>query len=322
MKGARDQRSWIVGAALVAGGIACLYGARFGGDALVRAGWIGDVSGDDALFLFVAGAIGLLAAACAVGAERAFARRQRAADVVGCEKGVVLAELVLLIPILILLSGTIVQLMLILNASIVVRYAAFSAARTAAVSFDRSATQVHERPRAGLDQDLHDAAVLVTATISPAMGEATHLNQAGGASRDPQNPGGGMGPPTGETDPAGILLSRVFGTNATVYGGRTLNLRRDYARDFTTVSFTDWVPVVPFEFTRMRNVPAAREVRVRVDYDFFLSITGLLILPGLHEALPEGMQGEVFPLSATVEMQTAGSRVHSTGARSGGLPPP
>ncbi|MBL8746322.1 MAG: pilus assembly protein [Phycisphaerae bacterium] len=318
----RAGPSWITAASGLLGlMVLCLYGMRFGGEAAAASGLIRAQSTVDVFFCFGLGAIGSAVALAAVLIDRMTARLQRPAHALGCERGVVLVELVLILPFLILIAGTVIQLMLILNASVVVRYAAFAAARVAAVGYDRDGIGPDELPAPGLERDIFETAVLVTATLAPSSGQGTTLNQAG---EDPRNPGAGgnQASPTGETDPAATMLESVLTTDRGLYGARTVSIRHSYARRFTSVSFEDWVPSSPFEFSTMRNLYPAREVEVTVRFDFFLALHGFIFLPGLSEPMPSGLPGRTFPLGATVTMQTAGSRVHSPGAFFGGLPRP
>ncbi len=315
-------KSWIVvAAALTVLAVACLYGVRFGGIGAVRLGWIGSGSVIDVFFLFGVAAIGFMLMLGGLLFDRLFARIKRPGLALGCEQGVVLVELILILPFLLLIAGTLIQLMLILNASIVVRYAAFAAARVAAVGYDRDGVHAEELPDPGLERDLFETAVLVTATLAPASGQGTALSQAGDDPRNPTPPAGG-GSGTGETDPAAALLEGVLSSEGNLYGARTVAMRQSYARRFTEVSFFDWVPRSPFEFSRARDLYPTRVVEVTVHFDFFLALNGFIFLPGLSEPLPAGVPGRTFPLTATATMQTAGSRVHSPGAGSGALPPP
>lgn len=301
--------------------VVSLYGMRYGETIAFQLGWIRSSDTGDALFLFGIGAIGCCVAIAGLLLDRAFGRVRRPAEVLGCDSGVVLAELVLILPFLILIAGTIVQLMLILNAAVVVNYAAIAAGRVAVVAYERDGVGVDELPDAQFERDLHETAVLVTATISPASGQGTVLTQAGD---DPRNPGqpGDSAEGEGETDPAASMLETVLSGAGNLYGARTVSIRHSYARNFTDVSFTDWVPVSPFEFTTMRNLYPPKEVLVTVDFDFFLSMHGFTFLPGLSEPLPAGQPGRTFPLRASSRVQTAGSRVHSPGAFLGGFPRP
>lgn len=314
--------SWIVPAAcLFAALVACLYGVRFGGDAAAAMGWVRPASSVDVFFCFGLLGIGFAVALAAVLVDRMTARVRRPSRALGCERGVVLVELILILPFLILIAGTVIQLMLILNASVVVRYAAFAAARVAAVAYDRDGIGVEELPDPGLERDLFETAVLVTATLAPSSGQGTPLTQAGDDPRNPDPPPG-EGEGGGETDPAASMLETVLTTDRGLYGARTVSIRHSYARRYTEVTMQDWVPDSPFEFTRMRNLYPAREVEVTVRFDFYLALNGFIFLPGLSQPLPAGLPGRTFPLGATVTMQTSGSRVHSPGAFFGGLPRP
>jgi hypothetical protein len=118
------------------------------------------------------------------------------------------------------------------------------------------------------------------------------------------------------------MLELVLSQSGNLYGARTVSIRHSYARNFTDVSYTDWVPLSPFEFTTMRFLDPPKEVQVTVEYDLFLALHGFTFLPGLSEPLPAGQPGRTFPLRATATVQTSGARVHSPGAFLGGFPKP
>lgn len=317
----REYRWRVAVALLLAALVLSLYGVRFGGAAAMDLGLIRRERGIDVLFAFGVTAIGLATALFAALIARLTARRRPAQQALACEQGVVLVELVLILPFLILIAGTLIQLMLILNAAVVVRYAAYAAGRVAVVAYDRNGVAVEELPAPDLQRDVYETAVLVTATLAPSSGQGTPLTQAGDDPRNPTTPPTEE-PGTGEVDSAAAMLEAALTTDDGWYGARTVAMRHSYARRYTDVEFQDWVPESPFEFSTMRNLYAAREVEVTVHFDFFLALNGFIFLPGLSEPLPAGLPGRTFPLEATVTMQTAGSRVHSPGAFIGGLPRP
>lgn len=92
--------------------------------------------------------------------------------------GTVMAEFALVLPIVLLIMSTIIQMALIANASLVVRYAAFAAARSAIVSFESEMPGFHPLTSAQfppwpewVDKERPQrAAHLVLASISPRTG--------------------------------------------------------------------------------------------------------------------------------------------------------
>lgn len=79
-------------------------------------------------------AAGVLASALRLGFRTG--KRLRLRGLRSSESGTVVAEFALVLPIVILLFGTLVQLSLLANTAVMLRYAAFNAARSAIVSFE------------------------------------------------------------------------------------------------------------------------------------------------------------------------------------------
>lgn len=91
------------------------------------------------------------------------------------EQGTVMAEFALVLPVVLMMLGTVFQVALVANAALVVRYAAFTAARAAIVSFEADISDfsgmVQFRPlpeRVDMDRPTI-AASLVLASISPTL---------------------------------------------------------------------------------------------------------------------------------------------------------
>ena len=137
--------------------------------------------------------------------------------------GTVMAEFALVLPIVLLLLGTVIQIALIANAALVVRYAAFVAARSAMVSFQAdmgrdllsspgaSLTSMFQMPPFPefVDRERPEhAATMVLASISP---RAT------------------------ENDPTGVFMSEVLKANGDVWDSGNFAQRVTYARAATTV---------------------------------------------------------------------------------------
>lgn len=88
--------------------------------------------------LALAVALGLFAVLSLRFAVRLFRAAQRVSfdPALRAEQGTVMAEFALVLPIVLLMLGTVFQIALIANAALVLRYAAFAAARSAIVSFE------------------------------------------------------------------------------------------------------------------------------------------------------------------------------------------
>jgi hypothetical protein len=236
---------------------------------------------------------------------------------------VVLAEIILVTPILMLIVATIVQMMFIMNTTVVLRYAALQAARAGVVRFERDGARVDEFIDPDADWSMTEAAVVVMSTVTSAFGELGRITAAGtGGTRDPGGGGqsGGEGG-AGSNDPVAFGLHLVLVTLEPPLRSRTAVERVKFARVLTSVDYESRLPDVPARFLRS-NQPAPHELEVTVHYDMVMSLAGLAFLPTLTEPLPGDPDTRVFPMSATVVMQGAGSRVHSPGASVGPMPSP
>ncbi|CAN0315177.1 unnamed protein product, partial [Scytosiphon promiscuus] len=82
-------------------------------------------------------AAGLSVLLLALVAKRMWAlgRRRITARSLGSEDGTVVAEFALVLPLVMILFGTLLQITLFANTAVLLRYAAFTAARSAIVSF-------------------------------------------------------------------------------------------------------------------------------------------------------------------------------------------
>lgn len=313
---------WKYLAVTAAAAVLAVYATRFAAPLAVSLGLVSRAGEGSVQAVSMICAIVLWTALASLLVSKVFARPVRPVGVLGCERGVVLAEIVLVLPILIVICGTLIQMILILNALMVVNFAAVSAARAASISYERSGFQPHEYPAALIEPRTFDAACYVLATISPSSGVRNPLAGAGGDDRNPGAPPSGEGPPAGQapTDPMAIALETLLGSIDPIYGARTIGLRVAYARSATTVTIEDWIPSSPFEFSNSRELAPPREVLVTVQYDFFLALNGLAFLPGLSEPMPGNTQGRIFPISASKLTMSSGTRVPAPGAAIG--PPP
>jgi hypothetical protein len=120
--------------------------------------------------------LGLVGALAALGclmvrlAGRAIAAGQHAWGKERATAGTVIAEFALVLPLVLLVMSMIVQLALIANAALVVRYATFSAARSAIVNLDSRFKSFQPAPEWVDKTEPERAAHLVLAAISPRSG--------------------------------------------------------------------------------------------------------------------------------------------------------
>lgn len=309
------SRHWAAHLGVAAGAVACIYGMRFGGRAASDLGVVRPENADPIGFLFAAGAVALLAwLVFRVGAG-VCRRAPRLRTLPRAESGVVLAELLLMAPVLLVALVTMFQIVLILNAMLVVRYSAFSAARAAIISLERRGNLtpqlVHERFDAIALGRATEAAILVCSCISPWGVASGPLDP--GAAQDPRNPGEG-----GSTDPLALMLQILMNEMGGPYDARTVGLRVRYARAATRVEMSHAIPPSAAAYFTRPNLHPPREVRVRVEHDFYLTFSLLAFMPFVTVDPPEGMDGAAYPISAAMYLQSTGSRVHSPATFFGG----
>jgi hypothetical protein len=148
--------------------------------------WVNRLFYGGAAFAFVVlGALAVRLLSRMAAAGRRWRREASLGALSRCTAGTVAAEFILVLPVMLLVAGIIVQLALIVNASMVVRYAAFTAARSAIVNFEFQylgnppLTDVLDLSKK-TDPEL--AAELVLASISPA-----HADTGNAAAKAMQN---------------------------------------------------------------------------------------------------------------------------------------
>jgi len=244
--------------------------------------------------VFFAAAGGACAAMCVLVcrlARRLWIRMRRAArteELAFCERGVLLAEFTLALPTIAVAILVIVQLALIVHAAVVVRYAAFCAARTAIVSFRRHPDlSPIEDEITGIDEDgeVAQSAIIVLASISP-MATTGVLS-------------------------IGDAAMQIHAEQAGPWGTSTLAERCYYSRYTTFVTVEVEYPPSDFDFSAIPEVWPGRQVTVTVRYVYRLSVPGIAyLLPGLGEILPDkpGVPGFGVTLEQRVRMQSTGAR--------------
>lgn len=209
--------------------------------------------------------------------------------------GTIMVEFALALPIIGLVTGMVIQLALLANASLVVRYAAFAAARTAIISFERPQVWSLEESLSDEPEKIDLAAHLVLATISP---------RAGGS------------------DQAAWAMRRILERQHGPWGDRHYHERMSYARAATTVTKEDSYPEGQISFINLGipNIFAPKQVDVTVKYDFLITIPGLYTLPFISKPAPGGVSGHVFTIEQTVRLQSTGARQSSPASMLGGSP--
>ena len=215
------------------------------------------------------------------------------------ETGSIILEFALAFPLLLWLMSMVFQMALFANASFVVKYAAFAAARSAAVNTERQwgVAPIESISSEG-DRDAKLAAHLVLATISP-WNSATDTNQAGAA------------------------MLETVGRQGPRYVNSTYPHRVDYAKLNTNISFEIKQPpinplasavasvVAPSELTGLMVNPIGnREILVTIRYNLYLVIPGIDFLPGMP-VVPVTVRGSprrAMVVSAAHQIPTTGPR--------------
>lgn len=221
------------------------------------------------------------------------------------EAGTVMVEFTLIFPFLYLAMGLTVQAALVAHATIVVRYAAFSAARSAIVRTEYSSTVSLTESLYATDEAKR-AAVLVLASLSP---EAP----AGGGAAD------------------AVAIRTMFQNQAGPWGSRAYPARVTYAVAATQVSLSespasllpeteDLIPpfggLIPVpSLPSSLSIPqisgyliSPQSVTAKVDYKLLCVVPGLPAWIGIVSPAPAGVGGTVFTVSQSVRLQSAGAR--------------
>lgn len=253
--------------------------------------------------------------------------------------GTVIVEFTLVMPIVLLIMGMVVQLALLANASLVVHHAAFKAARSAIVQFEREQFfTINESISAANERNVEHAALLVLTSLSPK---------------------------TSGSDPGAAGLRRIFQQQGGMWGDRFFPQRYRYAREATVVTIEESFPPVSLlhnqtpsfggfgpgsggvfgggmagiaemvynmlfslPFTTLLQNPGIsnflgpKQVDVTVSYDFLITIPGISLLPGITKPAPAGVFGRVFTIEQTVRLQSTGARVAHPIIMLGGDPRP
>lgn len=261
-----------------------------------------------ALALFV-----LLAYRFATHLYRIGRRAGNRASLAGCESGAVMVEWVLVLPIFLMIVGMVVQLALLCNGAMVVRYAAFAAARSAIVSLERSllTEEVSLEYPTGLSADdrIKRVAAMVLASISP-KASASLLEAPAIIHNTLQNQA----------------------SNGWEYGDSKMRERFPYAEAATTVTIDEGFPDIKLPTgldsflgsglasptIPVPNLASPFEVKVTLRYRFLITIPVFNIPAKLFQ-----VHRDANPMSPTVKGETFDIEqacvLQSTGARQGSL---
>lgn len=216
-------------------------------------------------------------------------RRSREGAVGFAESGVVMVEFTLIAPTVWWIMAMAVQMAMIAQASIVVRYAAYAAARSAVVQLGRgSAPWLQEDLENSAENKAEKAAKLVLCSLSP-------KNE-------------------GTTDNSAKAMRDMFASQNGVWGDSNFDARYDYADPATTVTIEVEQPDFEIPLVGMPvpigDIFAPAMVRVTVEYLYLTKIPGMSLIPDgngkIGTVAPNG--GWAFPITQVVELQGAGGR--------------
>jgi hypothetical protein len=223
------------------------------------------------------------------GKEFVALRRSREGALGFAESGVVMVEFTLIAPTVWWIMAMAVQMAMIAQASIVVRYAAYAAARSAVVQLGReSAPWLQEDLENSAENKAEKAAKLVLCSLSP-------KNE-------------------GTTDNAAKAMRDIFASQNGVWGDSNFDARYDYADPATTVTIEVEQPDFEIPLIGMPlpigDIFAPAMVRVTVEYLYLTKIPGMSLIPDgngkIGTVAPNG--GWAFPITQVVELQGAGGR--------------
>ncbi len=196
------------------------------------------------------------------------------------EAGVVMIEFTLLAPTVWLIMAIVVQLALIAEATLVVRYAAYTAVRAAIVRTERNA--IGQEDLGVSPGKVEESAKLVLCSLSPKI-------------------------PNTDNDSAHAMLN-IFAAQNGVWGDKNFHRRYQYADDSTTVKTTLDDPPIEMPFvgdTGLPNLFAPKLVECEVTYLYATQIPGVTLLPGILQ-VSDGYKA--FKIIQRVRMQSTGAR--------------
>ncbi len=293
MKNERALRRWTVDLLLFAGGLLAIVLASQPSEAALALG-VDEIPWCNRLVFFGIGSAFVLFSLLAVRLfERLIrsGRRLRSLRTLSrAEAGTVMVEFALVFPIIYLVMAMIIQLALLANGSLVVRYAAFAAARAAIVRTSAFPVPLEKLPS---DQEpaIKKAAHLVLAAISPKKQQQT------------------------STDNGVSTLFTLLKQQKGKWGDKNIKKRMTYASKATQVKIetkmspvTQWVPFVGALESPVPNPVAPREVQITVTYPFLLTIPGVGVIPGVSKPAPLGVFGRVFNIKQVVKLHGTGPR--------------
>ena len=237
-----------------------------------------------AMLAFLAAAHKLFKALLCAGRDFVAWRKRNEPDKGFAEAGVVMVEFTLIAPTVWWIMAMVVQLALIAEASLVVRYAAFTAARAATVRMERDSIPYLEE-EVSIDPDKVDqSAKLVLCSLSPKT--------------------------PGTDNDSAHKMRNVFAAQNGVWGDKNFYQRYQYADAATTVHTTTEDP--PFEIMGFSlplpfgDIFSPKLVKCDVTYIYMTKIPGITLIPGATVNAPGGQKG--FPINQAVKMQGTGAR--------------
>lgn len=201
------------------------------------------------------------------------------------EVGVLTTEFLLLLPTLALIMCLVIHMALVSQAVLVVRYAAYSAARIAAVNYNRTEVADGEEELVNL-LDMEEGAAVALATVSPVSQIIPTRNAVANA------------------------LIRILQNQGEPWSNRDINERTMYGYIGSVITIEEAPP--PAEATMPEGSPAIdapMEFDLTLAFNFAVVIPGISSIPGLTvEGPPLFRHIRAVPLSHTVRMQTWGPR--------------
>lgn len=252
-------------------------------------GWILLIGLLGSMGAFLAMAYKLIRTLIASGKEFLALRKANEGSVGFAESGVVMVEFTLIAPTVWWIMAMAVQMAMIAQASLVVRYAAYAAARSAVVQLGRSsAPWLSEDLENSAENKAEKAAKLVLCSLSPKQ--------------------------EGTTDSAAKAMRDMFASQNGVWGDSNFDARYEYADPATSVEIEVEQPDFEIPLVGMPlpigDIFAPAMVRVTVEYLYLTKIPGMSLIPDgngkIGTVAPNG--GWAFPITQVVELQGVGGR--------------
>jgi TadE-like protein len=238
-----------------------------------------------AMGAFLAVAYRLIRKLLAAGRDFFEYRKRTESPATFAESGVVMIEFALIAPTVWWIMAMVVQMALIAQASLVVRYAAYTAARSAIVLLERdSAPWLSEELTNSNENKAEKAAKLVLCSLSPKT--------------------------AGTSDSAADAMRDIFAEQNGIWGDSNFHQRFEYADPATNVTIDIEQPDIEIPLIGMPipipDIFAPSMVKVTVTYQYLTKIPGMSMISGMGGVAPNG--GWAFPVTQVVELQGVGAR--------------